>query len=123
MALGLRITGAERPVDERRRKRLGEQRGECRDPRHRSLEDAHVVGRQGCDLAQDLGLGRAVAVKIVAGARLGRGATLRRFEREGRVMARLAHPGIVTVHDFGHIGEQNAYLAMERFWNGTPGGR
>src|SRR5262249_60941968 len=32
---------------------------------------------------------------------------------EGRAMARLEHPGIVAVHDFGRIGSDGAYLAME----------
>jgi serine/threonine-protein kinase len=54
-----------------------------------------------------------VAVKILVGGRVGDPSTLRRFEREGRAMARLEHPGIVAVHDFGRIGEGGAYLAME----------
>jgi len=58
-------------------------------------------------------LKRQVAVKVLVGGRLDDRSTLRRFEREGRAMARLAHPGIVSVYDFGRIGEQGAYLAME----------
>ena len=74
------------------------------------------IGRGGMGAvykATDVGLGRALAVKILMSARIGDRATLRRFEREGRAMARLAHPGIVTVYDFGRIGTQGAYLAME----------
>jgi len=74
------------------------------------------IGRGGMGAvyrAADLGLGRDVAVKILIGGRLEEGSTLRRFEREGRAMARLAHPGIVTVYHFGRIGHHGAYLAME----------
>jgi serine/threonine protein kinase len=35
-----------------------------------------------------------------------------RFNREGRVLARLSHPSIVAVHDFGESGGF-AYLIME----------
>jgi serine/threonine-protein kinase len=63
--------------------------------------------------ALDLRLGRAVAVKILVGGRLGDKNALRRFEREARTMARLRHPGIVAVHDFGRIGSEGAYLVME----------
>jgi hypothetical protein len=74
------------------------------------------IGRGGMGAvyrALDLGLGRAVAVKILVGGKVADAATLRRFEREGRAMARLEHPGIIAVHDFGRIGADGAYLAME----------
>lgn len=36
-----------------------------------------------------------------------------RFEREARIVARLRHPGIVTIHDFGVLSAGHAYLVME----------
>lgn len=64
--------------------------------------------------AQDLRLGRLVAVKILLGAMFGNATALRRFEREAEASARLNHPNIITVHDFGTLSSQGAYLIMER---------
>ena len=59
--------------------------------------------------AHDLHLGRAVAIKLVAlGERLAR----LRFVREGKVAARLDHPGLCRVYDVGeHLGV--GHLVME----------
>jgi serine/threonine protein kinase len=38
---------------------------------------------------------------------------LRRFEREARVLAKLSHPNIVAIYDFGRLGGQGAFLVME----------
>jgi serine/threonine protein kinase len=63
--------------------------------------------------AVQLGLGRDVAVKLVGN---GRGVVdaeaVARFEREARLLARLAHPGIVTVHDFG-ADDGTLFLVLE----------
>jgi hypothetical protein len=63
--------------------------------------------------ATDLRLGRPVAVKLMLGSLFGSHAALRRFEREARAVARLSHPNIVAVHDFGAVGNDGAYLVME----------
>jgi hypothetical protein len=63
--------------------------------------------------ATDLRLGRAVAVKLMMGTLFGNRAALRRFEREARAAARLSHPNIVAIHDFGAVGNDGAYLVME----------
>ena len=105
--------GAERCAKDGARLELGLPVEQTIDGKYR-LE--RRIGRGGMGAvykADDLGLKRAVAVKILVGGRLDDRTTLRRFEREGRAMARLAHPGIVSVYDFGRIGEQGAYLAME----------
>ncbi len=63
--------------------------------------------------AADLRLGRKVAIKIMIGRLFGNRAALRRFEREARASARLRHPNIVTIHDFGPLQGEGAYLVME----------
>jgi hypothetical protein len=63
--------------------------------------------------ATDLRLDRRIAVKVMSGGGLGSDEARRRFEREARTSARLAHPNIVTVHDYGTAGADNAYLVME----------
>jgi serine/threonine protein kinase len=61
----------------------------------------------------DAALGRHVAVKIIAMEAGGDNETLRRrFQREAQAAARLNHPHIITVYDYGE--EQNKlYMAME----------
>jgi GAF domain-containing protein len=63
--------------------------------------------------ATDLGLGRRVALKVLLARNFGNPGALRRFEREAQASARLRHPNIVTVHDYGTLGHEGAYLVME----------
>jgi serine/threonine protein kinase len=65
--------------------------------------------------ARDLLLGREVAVKLLRASAPGGTHTdelRRRFERESRVTARVAHPGLVTVHDAGTDADE-LYLVMQ----------
>ena len=59
--------------------------------------------------------GRAVAIKTVRP--MGSGDSLRRFAREGRILARLTHPGIAQIYQTGFAevggGERWPYIAME----------
>ncbi|HEY7511696.1 MAG TPA: protein kinase, partial [Vicinamibacteria bacterium] len=64
--------------------------------------------------ARDLRLQRAVAVKILLGRAFGQPAALRRFRREAHAAARLNHPCVVGIYDFGTLEGQGAYLVMER---------
>ena len=64
--------------------------------------------------ARDLRLERSVAVKVMVGRAFGDESALRRFRREARAAARLNHPNIVSVYDFGGLDGGDAYLVMER---------
>lgn len=76
-----------------------------------------LIGRGGMGAvcaAHDLRLGREVAVKVILGGEFGHDTALRRFRREAQVVARLSHPNIVALHDFGELEGGGAYLVMER---------
>ncbi|MBI3242844.1 MAG: serine/threonine protein kinase [Chloroflexi bacterium] len=62
--------------------------------------------------AQDMSLGRPVAVKVLRETYTGNGEFLSRFLDEARAAANLAHPNIVTVHDFGEDSGRY-YMVME----------
>jgi len=66
--------------------------------------------------ARDTVLDRAVAIKILNPAHQYNADLLRRFLQEALASARVVHPGIVTVHDFGtmptSLGE-TAYIVLE----------
>jgi serine/threonine protein kinase len=75
-----------------------------------------MIGRGGMGAvyeATDLRLDRRVAIKIMLGNMFGDRAALRRFEREAQASARLNHPNIITVYDYGSIRTDGAYLVME----------
>lgn len=80
-----------------------------------NLEIEHLIGRGGMGAvykAQQTNLGRSVALKILS-PRLGSDPSFtERFAREARTLARLAHPNIVTVFDFGST-DSMPYLVME----------
>lgn len=63
-------------------------------------------------LAKHSKLGRMVALKILAGNRLGDRLASQRFESEMRVIGRLAHPNIVNAHDAREI-DGTAVLVTE----------
>lgn len=60
---------------------------------------------------KDLRLNRPVAIKLVAAEFASDTETRRRFNREARITARLHHPGVPAVYDFGSDGE--LFLVME----------
>jgi serine/threonine protein kinase len=84
------------------------------------LEIIELIGEGGMGVvykARQPKLDRMVALKILP-AGLGRdGAFAERFAREARALAKLNHPGIVTIYDFGHSGS-HYYFIME-FVDGT----
>jgi len=66
-------------------------------------------------LARDTALDREVALKIVDRAGGGTGGGMPdALAHEARILARLEHPGIVPVHDFGELPDGRVYYAMKR---------
>jgi hypothetical protein len=62
--------------------------------------------------AEDIMLGRTVAVKVLNEGRADDGAFLARFYREAQAAANLDHPNIVSVYDIGQDGDRH-YIVME----------
>jgi tRNA A-37 threonylcarbamoyl transferase component Bud32/Flp pilus assembly protein TadD len=63
--------------------------------------------------ADDLDLGRTVALKFLRTEMLHGKENERRFEREGEVLAQLNHVSIATVHDRKRTDDGDAYIVME----------
>ena len=64
--------------------------------------------------ASQISLDRPVAIKLLPPALWHADAGFaERFRNEARVMARLSHPGIVSVHDFGSTSDRQLYFVME----------
>src|SRR5215208_7081056 len=63
--------------------------------------------------AEDLQLGREVAIKLLRTEAVASTEWLARFEREARLASSLQHPHICTIHELGeHEGQP--FIAMER---------
>ena len=85
------------------------------------FEILELLGRGGMGAvykARQIALDRVVALKLLPPALGGDPEFTARFQREARAMARLNHPNIVTVHDFGQTPEGRLYFVME-FVDGT----
>ncbi|WP_329521367.1 serine/threonine-protein kinase [Spirillospora sp. NBC_01491] len=62
----------------------------------------------------DTRLNRNVAIKLVRPVANGDPADARRrFYREARVLARLRHPGVPVLYDFGQLGDGDLFIVME----------
>src|SRR5690348_6813684 len=75
-----------------------------------------LLGRGGMSevwAADDLELGRRVAIKLLAPD-----ADTARFEREARAVASLAHPNVTQLYDYGHDGGR-PYMVLEYVPGGT----
>ena len=79
------------------------------------LEILELIGRGGMSFvykARQPGLDRTVALKLLPQRLAAQPGFRERFTREGRMLARLNHPSIVSVFDFGELGGY-FYLLME----------
>lgn len=73
-----------------------------------------LLGRGGMGVvykATQVTLGRSVALKTILMEKVG-AAAIGRFEKEARTLAKIQHPNIISVYDFGKQDEQ-FYFAME----------
>jgi serine/threonine protein kinase len=77
-----------------------------------------TLGRGGMGvvyLAHDTVLDREVALKVVdAGPQHPENDAVQAVKREAAILARLEHPGIVPVHDFGQLSDGRLFYAMKR---------
>jgi serine/threonine-protein kinase len=75
-----------------------------------------LLGRGGMGAvyrARDVRLDRLVALKVVRAELLTDPEARHRFRREAQIVARLQHPSIVAVYDYGTFADGGAYLVME----------
>jgi len=80
--------------------------------RYRLIERVGAGGMSVVHKAQDLALGRLVAVKILHDSLTGDPAFLERFRKEAQAAASLSHPNVVTIHDVGQDNSRH-YIVME----------
>jgi tRNA A-37 threonylcarbamoyl transferase component Bud32 len=66
-------------------------------------------------LASETALERLVAVKVLRPEFVGDETASRRFLREARAAARLAHPGVVRIHRVGEMDDGLPFIVMEYF--------
>jgi eukaryotic-like serine/threonine-protein kinase len=62
-------------------------------------------------------LGRRAAVKLLAADLGSSEASVARFRREARAIAKVSHPATPRLYDYGQAGDGRAFLAME-LWDG-----
>jgi serine/threonine protein kinase len=62
--------------------------------------------------AQELALGRSVAIKVMHPFLVDDEAALKRFEREAKAVAALSHPHVARVYRLGRLPDETPYLVM-----------
>ncbi len=80
--------------------------------RYRVLRRLGVGGMADVYLAEDATLGRRVAVKVLLKRYAGDDQFVERFRREAQAAARINHPNIVNIYDWGPV-DGTYYIVME----------
>ena len=86
---------------------------------YRVLEALGSGGMSDVYLAEDVRLGRRVALKVLPTQMAAEAEKLQRFEREARAIASLSHPGIVVLHSIEEA-DGLRFLTMEHVEGETP---
>ena len=75
-----------------------------------------IIGRGGMGTVYrgtQLEIDRPVAIKVLSAARTRRSASIQRFRAEAQIIARLSHPNIIRLIDYGAQLPRHLYLVME----------
>ncbi len=83
---------------------------------------ARMLGEGGAGIvfeAEDLRLGRTVALKAVKPEHFHSGDKRLRFEQEARSLAQIHHEGVIAIYDTGHLEDGTIYIVMERLQGAT----
>ena len=81
---------------------------------YRLLERLGTGGMSSVYLAEHTLLGKKVAIKLLHDEYSRHPTMVARFVDEARAAARVRHPGVVDIHDFGRHDDGRAFLVMER---------
>lgn len=97
----------------------GKWRGFVIAGKYRLLERLGAGGMGLVYLCEHVHMGRRVALKILPVAHAEDPASLARFYREARAVARLDHPNIVRAHDIDHDAKANLHFLVLEFVDGV----
>ena len=90
----------------------GFEQGQVIAGRYRVLRKLGAGGMADVYLAEDTTLGRRVAVKVLLQRYAGDAQFVERFRREAQAAARINHPNIVNIYDWGPV-DGTYYIVME----------
>ena len=85
-------------------------------------EIEYEIGRGGMAIvyrAVQKSLSRQVAIKVLVRELDEDDEFVQRFKKEGRILARLLHPNIITIYDVGISEDNNLFLSIEYLSGGT----
>ncbi|MBS2015343.1 MAG: protein kinase [Deltaproteobacteria bacterium] len=81
-----------------------------------------VLGEGGMGMVYDaehMGLGRNVAIKVLAPSQAKKRVAVKRFQQEARAAGAIGHPNICEVYDLGQLDDGSPYLVMEKLSGST----